>query len=120
MPSTLWHRPSGLTNCRRRLKGFTNADPGTVHQKSISPIVIKQIVTQAQSSKFSLDLAIAQLVVGAFFFTMRSCEYSKVTGERRTKLLTLGNLRFFSDRKAVSQDSPFLYLADSVSITFVM
>ena len=64
--------------------------------------------------------AIAQLVIGAFFFAMRSCEYSKVSGERRTKLLTLGNIRFFKDRKVVPQESPFLFLAESVSITFVM
>ena len=104
----------------RQLKGFNNADPGTVHQKAISPIVIKQIVRQAISSSLALDIAIAQLVVGAFFFAMRSCEYSKVTGERRTKLLTIGNIRFYKDRRALSQDSTLLHLAESVSITFVM
>ena len=37
------------------------------------------------------DRAVGQLAVGAFFCAMRSCEYSRVSGERRTKLLRLRN-----------------------------
>ena len=49
---------------------------------------------------------------------MRSCEYSKVRGDRRTKLLELGNIRFYRDRRELSQMDPELHLADCVSITF--
>lgn len=49
---------------------------------------------------------------------MRSCEYSTTTGERRTRLLTLGNIRFFAGHRELSHNDPFLANADSVSITF--
>ena len=60
----------------------------------------------------------SQLVIGPFFFAMRSCEYCKTQGTRRTKLLTLRNLRFFSGKRELSHYDPYLSLADSVSITF--
>jgi len=63
-------------------------------------------------------VAAGQLAKGAFFFAMRSCEYVKTYGERRTKLLELQNLRFFKDRREVPHDSPDLHLADSITITF--
>jgi len=66
-----------------------------------------------------LDVAMGQLVRGAFFFAMRSCEYLKVSGhERRTKLLRLRNLRFFKNRQEVSKSSPHLRFSDTISITF--
>jgi hypothetical protein len=48
---------------------------------------------------------------------MRSCEYIKVTGKRKTKLLTLNNVCFFKCRKILPHSDPFLHLADCVSIT---
>jgi hypothetical protein len=49
---------------------------------------------------------------------MRSCEYIKVSGKRKTKLLTLKNIRFLKGRKTLLHSDPFLHLADCVSITF--
>lgn len=49
---------------------------------------------------------------------MRSCEYLLVSGPRRTKRLRLRNLRFFKGKRQLPQSSPFLRLADSISITF--
>jgi hypothetical protein len=49
---------------------------------------------------------------------MRSCEYSRTSGTRRTKLLRLRNLRFFVKHRRLAYDDPFLASADSVSITF--
>jgi hypothetical protein len=50
-----------------------------------------------------LDIALAQLTIGAAFFACRSCEYLIVpkTEERRTKLLCLQNIRFFKDRHLI-------------------
>jgi hypothetical protein len=72
-----------------------------------------------EAEGFLVDRAIGQLVVGAFFFAMRSCEYSSVPGERRTKLLELRNIHFyFKKNSELSAASTFLYLADCVSIPF--
>ena len=43
----------------------------------------------------------SQLATGAFFFAMRSCEHLAVSGERRTKLLQLQNIRFFKKNKGM-------------------
>jgi hypothetical protein len=49
---------------------------------------------------------------------MRSCEYSKVYGDQRTKLLCLENLQFTWDKKELPLNHPELHLADTISITF--
>lgn len=55
----------------------------------------------------------------AFFWCMRSCEYSTMSGKWCTKLLCLCNIRFFNkDRRLIPQDSPQIFHAENVSITF--
>jgi hypothetical protein len=49
---------------------------------------------------------------------MRSCEYSNVNGERKTKLLTLNNLCFYKDNKQLSLHDKNLHNADCMKITF--
>ena len=60
-----------------------------------------------------------QLVCGAFFFGMRSCEYLTVTGLRKTKRLKVKNVRFFKNNiEIIDKYSPLLQYSDTVSITF--
>jgi hypothetical protein len=50
---------------------------------------------------------------------MRSCEYSTVKGDRRTKLLCFRNIRLFDkNNRPIPLDSPKLLDAQSASITF--
>jgi hypothetical protein len=49
---------------------------------------------------------------------MRSCEYLKVGGTRKTKQLRIKNFRFYRGKTLINQNDHILYLADSVSITF--
>jgi hypothetical protein len=68
----------------------------------------------------SSELALARLAIGAFFFAMRSCEYLKVSGSpRKTKCLTVENIRFFSHGKKLDHTNTNLATASVVSITFV-
>jgi hypothetical protein len=62
----------------------------------------------------------ADLTIGAFFFAMRSCEYSSVAERGKTKLLTVGNIRFYTrDRTEISHLDPTLQLiAEYVTVTF--
>jgi hypothetical protein len=64
------------------------------------------------------DTACGQLWGGAWFFAMHSCEYSKVYGNRCTKLLHLENLQFIRDKKELTLNHPELHLVDTISITF--
>jgi len=77
--------------------------------------VIKELISLALTS---LEKAMSELFTGAFFFAMRSCEYLKVAGKRRTKIVTLKNVRFFKGRKELNHSKDKLDKADSVSITF--
>jgi hypothetical protein len=74
-------------------------------------------------------MAHGHLLVGAMFFAMRSCEYSLTStqdGIRKTKIVTINNVRFFSTTESgLNQEFPhptpyhILSKAHFVSITFV-
>jgi hypothetical protein len=49
---------------------------------------------------------------------MRSCEYLKVSGTRKTKLLTLKNLRFFKGRHLLKHNNKSIHLTDTIPIDF--
>jgi len=49
---------------------------------------------------------------------MRSCKYSDVSGERRTKILCVRNIRFHKKNVLIPNASPEIFKASSVSLTF--
>lgn len=59
-----------------------------------------------------------ELFIGAFFFAMRSCKCVKINGSRMTKLLTLANIRFFTQNKLIQHNDINLHLSKCISITF--
>ena len=67
-----------------------------------------------------MQIATAQLILGAFFFACRSCEYLRVPNakEKKTKCLTLGNITFHLNGAVLPHSSPLLLAADNVAITF--
>ena len=66
-----------------------------------------------------VDEAMGQLVTGAFFFGMRSCEYLTVKGTRKTRQLTVRDIRFFKKNIELrNKNSTFILYADTVSVTF--
>ena len=70
----------------------------------------------SRKDAFSND--IAHLINGVFFFACRSCEYSKVSGTRKTKLITVRNIKFRIGNRLLKHRCLF-HKADSVSITFI-
>ena len=60
----------------------------------------------------------SQLLIGAFFFAMHSCEYCKTAGIKWTKILTLRNICYCMECHKLSPLDPDLTHANSVSITF--
>ena len=100
----------------RQIKGYVNKDPAAKHQKCLPIGVFKKLILNKATN---LTTAIGQLTVGALFFGMRSCKYSQVTGERKTKLLRIKDIRFLRGRKEIKKDtSTFYKLATSVSVCF--
>ena len=58
-------------------------------------------------------------IVVAFFFAMRSCEYSCVQGRRMTTVVGVVDIQFWEDDKiVVADDSERMRRADAVSVTF--
>lgn len=99
-----------------QLKGYKNLDPGEQPQKASTPSLIRE-ACKTESNHF--DLASSQLIRGAFFFAMRSCEYLTVPGpERKTKRLRLRNLVFRRNNTILPHSDPALTLADNIAITF--
>ena len=108
----------------RQIKAYTNKDPPTQHQACLPLVVWKAIAADDNTKQ---NEAIGQLIVGALFFAMRSCEFSTTSGaeQKRTKLLTVENIRFFDKNAAGliqaishSSTSPPPQDANCVAITF--
>jgi hypothetical protein len=116
------HRAPGLDTTgklqfflQRQLRGYTNQDPVPKGQKALTPRILRALATLNDCAEAT---ATHELLRGAFFFAMRSCEYLEVQGERRTKRLCIRNFRFYLNRRLLPFTSPLLYRADSVSVKF--
>ena len=100
----------------QQLAGYCDSDPSRNQQKAL-PVSV--FATLQQNTFTPLDAALGQLACGAFFFGMRSCEYLTVTGQRKTKRLTIGNIRFFKHNQEITdKQSAMILFAETVSITF--
>jgi hypothetical protein len=106
----------------RQFKGMRNEDPGEIQQKALPVCVYRElhrIARTSTSQNAHIDTTIAWLQTLAFFWCMRSCEYSEVQGERRTKVLCVRNFRFFDkNNRDISSELHLLSEATTVSITF--
>jgi hypothetical protein len=60
----------------------------------------------------SADKALCDLFIGAFYFTMHSCEYVRVLGTRKTKIVALWNINFLKGRHSIPHSDVYLHLAD--------
>ncbi|KAI2499964.1 hypothetical protein MHU86_14538 [Fragilaria crotonensis] len=99
-----------------QLKGYDNDDPETAQQQAV-PAAVISIASRMKST--NLGEAVGQLLVTAFFFAMRSCEYSTVQGNRRTVPIHLGDVEFRrSGRILRSWDAAALWVADTVSVVY--
>ena len=99
----------------RQYKGYENLDRPTKHEKALTAPVFIRMWELAETPK---ETHLAHPAIGAFYHAMRSCEYLKVQGERRTKVLCLHNLRFFRGLRELSHDDPDLPFANAICITF--
>lgn len=106
---------------KRQLEAYKAQDPNEKKQKAIPVSVIHKITQLFLTSKDPLSVACSQLIVGAFFFAMRSCKYSKTTSPNEsttTKLHTLQNIHFFKNSELLPHNHSDLQNADIMSITF--
>jgi hypothetical protein len=118
-----WEDPGKDTNgnlafvLQRQMRGYKNNDPAEQPQKAIPFGLLMKMIYR--KTKDALRLRFQQLSHMAFFFAMRSCEYLKVQGSRRTQPIRRCDITF-RDRfnRIIPHTSEALHTAESVSITF--
>ena len=91
----------------RQYRAFKNKDPPPKQQKAL-PIGVLRVLAELQVTE--LQRAIIQLSIGGYFFACRSCEYLQVpqAEKRRTDILRIRNIRFFSKGREMSHGDPRL------------
>ena len=103
---------------QQQYRGYKNQDTNVVQQKALPLSVLRKLHSKRSTIE---NIAIAQLCIGAIFFAMRSCEYLRTTADeekRRTNILKLKNIRFFSKGQIILHNHPDLALSDTVTVTF--
>ncbi len=122
--TNLWNDPSledaGVKSMflKRMIRGYKLDDPETKHQKCLPIVVFK---TMWANNKTVMSLAIGQLICGALFFGMSSCEYSKVEGTRKTKIIRICDLTFRFGKRVIPIRRGSLHMlkhTSSISVTF--
>jgi hypothetical protein len=99
-----------------QLRGYADEDPGVKQQQALPLEVLRRARGMNGSDR---EVAIGQLIVVAFFFAMRSCEYSGVQGKRMTTIVGVDDIRFWADDEIVDADDiGGMKRADAVSVTF--
>jgi hypothetical protein len=103
------------------LRGYALDNPGPSQRQAL-PTAVVEVVAKANAKTTETHRAIGQLVTGAFFFAMRSCEYSEASGSRRTKTVQIGDIVFRCDSKTIDSarestlakaDTVFCHLPDA-------
>lgn len=94
-------------------------DPDIIHQKELPVQFYRETLSQAKLSNDPLPLAIAYLLIMAFFWCMHFCGCSDVKGECRTTKLCLCHFCFFDgNRRQIPLRSPKIFDAACLAITF--
>jgi hypothetical protein len=96
----------------RQFRGMKNNDLGEKQQNAILVCVYHEIYNQALANPNEPHgVTIAWLQVLAFFFCMRSCEYSDVKGERKTIKICVKNISFFWTNTIIPNNSSEIFVA---------
>jgi hypothetical protein len=105
---------------RALLRGFEAIDDPPKRQKAVTPALLRDLVAMVQDFPEGSKHA-ADLIVGAYFFAMRACEFCTTRNRGRTKILTCGNVTFRDkDRNEVPHsDAQLGFKSAFVTICFV-
>jgi hypothetical protein len=111
--------------CVRPASQLATKIPAKTHMDSLHSFyndncrVIKTRTVVALTTKDPLRRRFQLLTHMAFFFAMRSCEYLKVSGNRRTQPVRMCDIVFRDHfNRIVPHSDPKLHEAESVLITF--
>jgi hypothetical protein len=101
---------------KRQVSYYKTNDGPTHHQKAIPPKVYRWWIRNAKHPR---EQARAQLLAGALFFAMRSCEYSKTKHkEQKTQPIRPCDIIFRIGAEIIHHNEPRIAIANNVEITF--
>ena len=121
------HNPGGThlkPFVRSLLKAYDNDDPAKLQQRAITPKLLRAMflmsgaeVTITKDTPFAI---ISELAIMAYFFAMRSCEFTLTPQRGRTKIIRLRGITF---RDKDNHEVPHTHcdlttLAHRVTLTF--
>ena len=97
-------------NIRDLLSGMESISPNSKQQKAMTPDLLRCFAEYANDVVVnSMEDHAADLIIGAFFFAMRSCEFTMVTKITKTIAIRLGGIRFYTkERRLVPHNHPQL------------
>jgi len=101
------------------LKAFDSQDPPTKKQKAVTPQLLRDL-TRLWAVAPTGTRHTANLIVGAYFFAMRACEFCSTETPGRTKKLTVNNVVFRGPDNEVIQhdDKDLIQKSEFVTICF--
>ena len=108
---------------RSLLKASENLDPPARRQKAITPKLLRAVFSlaggDATITKDTTMAVVSEIAIAGYFYAMRSCEFTRTLMPGRTKIITLGGMKF-RDRSnnVIDHASPRLHRAARVTITF--
>jgi len=102
------------------LRAFGARDPPPNRQKAVTGRMLKDLVMASSDGRLETQHT-ADLIVGAFFFAMRSCEFVRTQRQGRTVPLELRNVTFRTEtgREVAIDDPNLIQESEYVTITFV-
>jgi hypothetical protein len=102
------------------IMGFDRKDPPPKRQKAVTPAFLRDMYEFAQDKPEWVRHA-ADLVLGAYFFAMRACEFCLTENPGRTRRLTTANVVFRDEDSQVvdHQDGNLVKKAMFVTVCFV-
>ena len=108
---------------RSMLKAYDNMDPPKNQQRAITPKLLRamaslsgMLLTETKDTMFAI---VSELAIMAYFFAMRSCEFSATRTPGRTHIIRLRGILFRDINNAIlPHSSPLLHTAERVTLTF--
>jgi hypothetical protein len=119
-----FHIPNGtqlLPSLRALLRAYDNVDPAPNRQKAATPKLFRCLwkFSCTRKARANIYEHTVDLVIGAYFFAMRPCEFVKTPRPGRTKRAKLGTIVFRDRSKGIVLHSDPLLLSKAEYITIV-
>jgi hypothetical protein len=110
-----------LPSLRALLRAYDNVDPPPNRQKAVTPKLLRCLWSFARTRNIRASLYehAVDLLIGAYFFAMRPCEFVKTPRPGKTKRAKLSTLIFRDSKKQILAHTNPLLLSSSEYVTVV-